>query len=211
MDTDGKALAKSIVFASNLAFAETNLLPAYAFTDDLGKYELEVACDTDYFVLEYFSYLINYADSPWLSNGNATNINGTVGGLEQSDNGRTAVLKDIVADRSKPFGYVFNDQDNASKLSFQFLYGGHDYPLSYVFDVLDVQTNAVIGHFSGTLTEGDLTVWQDENFWTLPVGSILIDNTLPAPSEFSIWTVKGDITDSKGKKGSVVGAVGQGQ
>lgn len=209
LDSDNKAVSKTIVIASNLVDTE-NTLPTYGFTDDQGKYQLDVACGTEYHVFEYFTYLLNYADSPWLSNSNIANVNGTVNGMELSDNGKTAALNDIVADRSKPFAYVFNDEENANKLNLQFFYAGNSYPLSYVFDVLDVQTNAVIGHFTGTVTEGDLTIWEDGGFWSVPVGRTLIDNTLPTPSEFAVWSVKGTITDTKGKQGNLVGFVSAG-
>lgn len=210
LDTDNKAVNKTIVIASNLEDTES-ALPAYGFTDDQGNYQLDVSCGTEYHVFEYFSYLTNYADSPWLSNSNIANVNGTVNGIEQSDNGKAAALKNIVADRSKPFAYVFNDEDNANKLNLQFFYAGNAYPLTYAFDVLDTQTNTVVGHFTGTLTEGNLTVWEDEEvFWSVPVGNVLIDNTLPKPSEFAVWSVQGTITDSKGKQGTLVGFISAG-
>jgi hypothetical protein len=209
LDSDNKAVNKTIVFATDLEETESTL-PAYGFTDDQGKYQLDVACNTEYHVFEYFSYLINYTESPWLSNTNIANVNGTVNGMESSDNGKTAVLKDTVADRSKPFAYVYNDEDNANKLNLQFFYAGSDWPLSYSFDVVNAQTNAVVGHFSGKLTEGDLTVFQDDIFWSIPVGSVLIDNSLPVPNEFAVWIVKGTITDSKGKQGNLTGFVSAG-
>lgn len=209
LDSDNKAVNKTIVIASNLENTES-ALPAYGFTDDQGNYQLDVSCGTEYHVFEYFTYLLNYTDSPWLSDSNLANVNGTVSGIELSDNGKTANLKNIIADRTKPFAYVFNDEENANKLNLQFFYPGNSYPLTYVFDVLDVQTNAVIRHFTGMVTEGDLTVWADGGFWSVPVGRVLIDNTLPIPSEFAVWSVKGTITDSKGKQGNLVGFVSAG-
>lgn len=206
LDSDNKAVNKTIVIASNLEDTESNL-PAYGFTDDQGNYQLDVSCGTEYHVFEYFSFLLNYADSPWLSDSNLANVNGTVGGIEQSDNGKTAALKNIVADRTKPFAYVFNDEDNTDKLNLQFLYAGDSWPLTYTFDVLDVQTNAVIGHFTGTLTQADLVTGPAADFWSVPAGDVLINNTLPKPNQVAIWTVKGTITDTKGKQGTVVGIV----
>ena len=206
LDSDNKAVSKTIVIASDLENTE-NTLPAYGFTDDQGNYQLDVGCGTEYHVFEYFSFLLNYSDSPWLSDSNIANVNGAVNGIEQSDNGKAAALKNIIADRTKPFAYVFNDEDSTEKLNLQFLYAGNAWPLTYAFDVLDAQTNAVIGHFTGTVAESDLVVWDDGGFWSVPSGSLLINNTLPVPNQIAIWTVKGTITDTKGKQGTVAGIV----
>jgi hypothetical protein len=208
LDQDGKPMADAVVLAGNLVEVEEQLTPALGVSDAQGFYQLDVACDRNYQVFEYLSLLMNYLEPQWLNNTHNFNVNGTVAASEVTDNGTTASLQDLMADHSKPLAYVFNEDEDPTKLRLQFLYAGEAYPLSYEFDVLNLQTNQVIGHFSGSLTKDDLEPVNSEDYFLLPAGSVLINNTLPNPDEFTLWSVKGTITSSDGKQGNVIGFIG---
>ncbi|HWV14817.1 MAG TPA: hypothetical protein VN030_05240, partial [Cellvibrio sp.] len=152
-DKAGKPLLNSVVFAGSYKGEDLPVMPSWSVTDSEGKYSIDVSCGRDYGIVEYFSWLMGGANRLQLLDDFTFAVNGNINGSEVSDNGKTASLQNIVADRSKPIAYIFNDYDASNKFSLEFLYAGSAYPLSYSFEVVDLKTNQVYEKFSGTLSK----------------------------------------------------------
>lgn len=204
-DVASQPVADAFVYAQNFTSVDTLVMPAFSTTDASGKYSLDVLCNQEYSVFEYLSLLMSGMTNESTANFNAT-VNNSVNGKEVADNGKKAVMQDLIADYSKPFGYVFSDTEEPGKLTVGFIYAGNAYPLTYSFDVMDVSTNKVYGHFSGTLTKNDLLPEYQDQF-PFPVGAVEITNTIAPTSESIILSVKGEISDSAGKKGVTMGFI----
>lgn len=200
----GQLLAKNLVYASGEL--GSGAMPAYGVSDSQGKYSLDVHCNKNYDLVDYFSWLPQLSETGVVVSGSKFSVNSNVSGSELLDDGRKAVLQNVIADEPRPFGYVFStDRNNANQIRFQFFYGGNAYPLTYSFDAVDAKTQKVYAHFSGTLTENDLSPLKEFEEINIGYGGTYIADTIVWPSELFSLTVVGEIKDAAGAKSSLWG------
>ncbi len=201
VDTTGVPLANRYVIAGDFANTNQTLFPAFAVTDATGGYDLSLQCKQNYQVFDWLSAIFNGTD--WQTNF-VTNVNSAVEVSEVSDNGKTAVLKDLVADASKPIAYVANTENSQTQLSLLVMYGGSDFPLTYNFSLLD-SNSQVVGEYSGKLVATDFT--NADGDYPFPYLELVLDHNLPVATDFVAYPVSGDITNSKGDKTTILGGV----
>lgn len=204
VDTSGVALASRYILAGDFTNTNTNnyVFPAFAITDTAGNYDLSLQCKQSYQVIEYFSVIFN--NSGQFPTDFVTNVNSTVGTSEVSDNGKTAVLKDLVVAETKPIVYVTNAEDSQTQITLSALYVGNDFPLTYSFSLQD-KDKKVVAQYSGTLAYADFN--RDTTDYPFPYVQLNFDHNLPITTELSIYTVNGDITNSKGEKTTILGGI----
>lgn len=204
-DKAGKPLLNSVVFAGSYKDEDVPVMPSWSVTDSEGKYSIDVSCGRDYGIVEYFSWLMAGAGKQQSLDDFTFAVNGNINGSEVSDNGKTASLQNIVADRSKPIAYVFNDYEASNKLSLEFLYAGSAYPLSYSFEAVDLKTNKIYESFSGTLNKSDLNVEAGSDMIFLPFGSVSISHKITTSEDYLLLSVRGTISDAEGNKSDLIG------
>lgn len=204
-DKSGKLLADTLVFAGSPESIEAAVMPAFGVTDQQGKYSLDVNCGEKYNIVDYFSWITNFSPSNLQLNGHNFSVDGVVSDKEVTDDGKTSILQAIVADQSKPIGYVFVDDENANQIMLNFLYAGDAYPLTYSFDAVDISTAKVYRHFSGTLTKADVVSAADSQSFSMAVGVARFADTINWPAEYLMLTVNGEISDANGEKSNLWG------
>lgn len=210
VNADGAPLANRYVMAGDFTNTNTNsyLFPAFAITDATGNYDLSLECKQNYQVIEYFSAIFNIDANGQFPTDFVTNVNAVVGTSEVSDNGKIAVLKDLPVSATKPISYVYNAENSQSQLTFGVLYLGTDFPLTYKFSLVDSEKK-VVSQFSGSLAATDFITNSAEN--PFPYVQLNFDHKLPASTDTVFYQVDGEITDSKGAKTPILGAVYTGQ
>lgn len=201
VDTAGIPLANRYVIAGDFANTNQTLFPAFAVTDAAGSYDLSLQCKQNYQVFDWLSAV--FSGTNWQTSF-VTNVNSSVEASEISDNGKTAVLKNLVADASKPIAYVTNTEDSQTQLSLLVMYGGNDFPLTYSFSLLD-SSSKVVGQYSGKLVATDFKNADGE--FPFPYLELTINHNLPVATDFVAYSVSGDITNSKGDKTTILGGV----
>lgn len=204
INTNSSPLAKHYIFAAD--FSETgNAIPAFALTDADGRYELSLQCKQKYQVIDWYSYIFSYPPSPTMDF--EVNVNGAVDLSEASDNSSSAVMKDLVVS-TKPTAYVYPTDDSLTQVSLLVVYAGTDFPLTYNFSIKDTNS-AVLGQYSGTITEGDFKIDGEEGFGyaEIKIDHHLTDEQIENPLGY---TAVGEIKDSKGVIGQI-NSIYQGQ
>ena len=204
IDANGAVLTKHFIVAGDFTDFADARIPAFAITDATGHYSLELACRQKYDVLDLFSAWSVLTDLP---NKISLNVNGVVEASEVSDNGSAVVSKDLVVTTSKPLATVYNTENSLTKISLSVLYFGNDFPLTYSFSLKD-STGAVAGQYSGNLTSIDFNTDTEE--YGFRSAEIQFDHKLPAQMETKIYTVDGEMKDSKGVTSVIFGSVFQG-
>ncbi len=206
----GAPLADAFVFAlaSDENSEDEYAMPAYGQTNANGQYAFNVNCGFDYKLFEYFSWLMSlYSledDNELMKN---FNVNEQVTADEKSDSGEAVVMKDLTINHNKPFAYVYNDEEGGSTLQVTFWYGGENYPLHYEFDVVDSETETIVGRLSGEITAEDVETESDESGWMFDAGVVNIEHDLPVPDAFAVYSIRGTITDAEDNEGKVSGYV----
>lgn len=206
VDVSGTPLANRYVFAGDFTGSNPTLFPAFALTDATGNYDLSLECKQNYDVIEYFSAIFNGTGQ--FATDFVTNVNNTVGASEVSDNGKTAVLKDLVVTATKPIVYVTNAENSQTQITLSALYVGNDFPLTYSFSLKDLDKK-VISSFSGTLKSSDFI--QNVSDYPFPYVQLNFDHKLPTSTEPVFYQVDGEVTDSKGVKSPIIGSVFTGE
>ena len=84
------------------------------------------------------------------------------------------------------------------QIELNFTYQGSAYPLTYSFDAMDSTSDKALAHFTGTITQADITAGADADFFFLTTGVVRFPNTLVWPKGYTIVTVKGEIKDAAG-------------
>jgi hypothetical protein len=204
VDADGMPLNNRYIMAGD--FTATNLLmPAFAVSDAAGHYKLSLQCKQNYQVIEWFSAILG---GEYLTTTFLANVNNTVEISEVSDNGLKAVMKDLKVNASKPLVMVSNLENSQTQLNIFVFYGGKNFPLAYNFSLLD-RDSKVIAQYSGSLVAADFNGDSGDKQSSFFYADMAIDHKLPSVTNFVMYTVKGEMTDSKGNKGTIFGAVYQ--
>jgi hypothetical protein len=188
---------------------QSNYITEFAYTDNAGRYSMNLFCNQEYAVVDYLGLLQNiFAQDTDLSLA-VVNVNSTTEADETSDNGKKATLKDLTVSTSKPWGIITDAEDSATKMDIDIYYSGTDFPVTYSFDLLNTETNEVVKHFQGTLNENDFVLPGGINTSDYAIASFSLDHGLVIPDgETYLWlTVKGDATDAKSNKGVLWGVV----
>lgn len=188
---------------------QSNYITEFAYTDNAGRYSMNLFCNQEYAVVDYLGLLQNiFAQDTDLSLA-VVNVNSSTETDETSDNGKKATLKDLTVSTSKPWGIITDAEDSATKMDIDIYYSGTDFPVTYSFDLLSTETNEVVKHFQGTLNESDFVLQGDINTSGYAIASFSLDHGLTIPDgETYLWlTVKGDATDAKSNKGVLWGVV----
>jgi len=204
INANSSPLAKHFIFAAD--FSETsNVIPGFALTDADGRYELSLQCKQKYQVIDWYSYIFSYPQSP--TTDFEVNVNGAVDLSEVSDNSSSAVMKDLVVS-TKPTAYVYPTDDSVTQVSLLVVYAGTDFPLTYSFSIRD-KNSAVLGQYSGTITEEDFKIDGAEGFGyaEIKIDHHLTDEQIKDPTGY---TAVGEIKDSKNVVGQI-NSIYQGQ
>jgi len=205
----GEPLANSLVFAQDADNDdEIWIATAYDQTNENGQYAFNVNCGVNYNFIDYYSWLMNGFNV----DGNNEfmklfNVNEQLSFDEKTDNGDLVVMKDIAVNHDKPFAYVINHDELDSTLHLTFFYAGEHYPLQYEFDVVNSETEEVVGHLTGEITAEDIDNEAEDFGWEFDSGLVTIAHTLPIPGSFAVYSVRGTISDSENNEGSVGGYV----
>lgn len=202
VDAAGIPLSNRYVIAGD--FSGVNpLMPAFAVTDANGSYDLSLQCKQNYQLIEWWSAIFSGSELP---KDFVTNVNNAIGTSEVSDDGSKVILKDLVVSATKPFAYVSNVENSQTQINLVVMYGGTDFPLTYNFSLLDSKAN-VVGQYSGTLASTDFSNANVGGEFPFPYVQLTIDHKLPVTNDLVIYTVSGDMTDSKGNKSAILGGV----
>lgn len=206
-DKSGAPLVNRYMIAGDFVdqTGESLVMPVFASSDATGHYEFSLQCKQRYEVIEWYSALTTGLN---FDKNFAVNVNNQVDLSEASDNGSTAVLKDMAVDTGKPTAFVSTDE-NQAKMSMFVLYGGDSFPLSYNFTLTDSVSNKVVGQYSGNVNKSDMLSDLGPDGIALPYGQILIDHKLPAVTDIVYYLVTGEIVDAKGNKSEIFGTVYQ--
>ncbi|RJG49388.1 hypothetical protein [Motilimonas pumila] len=157
-----------------------------------GSFNSPVACNT------YYNVLVNLTDQDSAATYQATtfNVDGVVGDDELSDDARQVVLAPAKVENQGPMGLIVLDNGT---LNMSFSDIEQNYPISYYFEVLDVN-NAVVDTFSGELNQA-LKISTNE----LPVDMPF--DLLRNLEQGKKYTIEGSISDIEANYGFVVGEI----
>jgi hypothetical protein len=204
VDKNSNPLPASLIvaIAGNEALNDAEQEDEYAFTDAQGKYSVNLFCDYDYRLADYITWVSNIN----LQTGEQgtlplVNVDGTKGADEISDDGKVVQFKDLVS-APKPWAIVDNGGESPELLEIDIYYAGEDFPLTYSFDLIHSQTEEVIKHFEGSVTEDEFIAQGSQSF-----AKIRIPHTIEL-SEDELYlsaTIAGEIKDSIDLKGSLWG------
>ncbi|MCE2572684.1 PT domain-containing protein [Motilimonas eburnea] len=157
---------------------------SFAQAETSGEFYMEVSCELEY---EFYSI----SDSLSNTSERLFNVNGVVADTELSDANKAVKLKDITLGNSAPSGMITASEGAVENVFFDF---DGDFPLTYQFDVLDLESNVVTSR-SGTVEASG------ENQGISGSANISLDLSP------GFYTIKGTVTDSLGKEGRVSGIV----
>ena len=199
VNADGVPLAKHYIIAADFE-GEGAVIPGFGLTNADGRYDLSVQCKQKYQVIDWYSYIFNYTNSPNLPNSFEANVNGSVDLSEVSDNSTTVSMKDLVVS-SKPIGYVAPTEDSVTQISLIVYYVGADFPLTYNFAVRD-KNSTVLREYSGTVNKSDFIVDDEVGFG---YAEIKINHNLTEEQieDITGYSAVGEIKDSKGGTGQI--------
>lgn len=204
LDKNASPLPNSLIIAlaDNDELSETNYGTGLAFTDEQGKYSVDLFCGKGYQLTDYLT---------WVSNLNfetgeqgtlpKVNVNGTKEADEISDDAKVVQFKDLIS-APKPWGTIFNAEDSTDFLEANIYYTGEDFPLTYSFDLIDTDTQEVIKHFEGSVTEADFIGDGDFSFANIQIRHSI---ELPPETQYLSYQISGEIKDSKDIKGKLWG------
>jgi len=187
----GSPLAKHYVVATN--FTDDTAIPGFALTDADGRYELSLQCDKKYQVFDVYNYIF---DLSGISTDFEANVNGTADLSEASDNGSSAVMKDLVFS-AKPIAHVGLLENSVSQISLFVVYEGTDFPLTYNFAVRDGNSK-VLKNYSGTVNESDFVLDDNDVGFDYALIKINHDLTDEQIKDIRGYSAVGEIKDSKG-------------
>ena len=202
VDKNTNPLPNGLMLALADNLSETNYGTEFAFTDEQGKYSLSLFCEQNYKLADYVTWVsnIDFATGEQSSLPNV-NVNATTGADEISDDGKLVQFKDLVS-APKPWGMIFNVEGSSEFLEANIYYSGEDFPLAYSFDLIDADTETVIKHFEGSVTEAEFTEDGDFSFANI---QILHGIDLPPETQFLSYQISGEIKDAKDIKGKLWG------
>ncbi len=191
-----------LALADNDDLSETNYATEFAFTDEQGKYSLSLFCEQNYKLADYVTWVsnIDFATGEQSSLPNV-NVNATTGTDEISDDGKLVQFKNLVS-APKPWGMIFNVEGSSEFLEANIYYSGEDFPLTYSFDLIDADTETVIKHFEGSVTEAEFTEDGDFSFANIQIRHGI---ELPPETQYLSYQISGEIKDAKDIKGKLWG------
>jgi hypothetical protein len=191
-----------LALAENDDLSEANYGTEFAFTDEQGKYSLNLFCEQNYELADYVTWVSNIDfETGEQSSLPKVNVNGTTGADEITDDSKLVQFKDLVS-APKPWGMIFNTEGSVEFLEANIYYSGEDFPLSYSFDLIDAQTQAVIKHFEGSVTEAEFIADGDFSFANIQIRHGI---ELPPETQFLSYQISGEIKDAKDVKGKLWG------
>lgn len=204
LDKNANPLPNGLIMAlaDNDELSEVNYGTEFAFTDEQGKYSVNLFCEQNYQLADYVTWVSNI-DFEAGEQGSLpkVNVNGTKEADEISDDGKVVQFKDLVS-APKPWGMIFNAEDSADFLEANIYYSGEDFPLSYSFDLVDADTEEVIKHFEGSVTEADFIGDGDFSFANIQIRHGI---ELPDQTQYLSYQIVGEIKDSSNIKGKLWG------
>jgi len=182
---NGAPVQHELVYAFSEADSSTTGF-AFANSDENGKYRLAVACKDEYKLAPLTAIFPTLGDiNSWLS----INVDGVVQAAEQSDDGKTMVMKPIQLDYTKPFvtGY-YSYETNLAVVEFISHYAA--FPMNYSVTVKSEDGATSYGTFTGTVTAaGDESIGSN-------MGEIQLTIDLPEQPDGYEYQIKLDITDA---------------
>mgnify|MGYP003574971507 FL=1 len=181
---NGAPVARELVYAFSLTTSSPTGF-AFANSDNDGKYRLTVACKDEYKFAPLTFILPGQSNiNSWVS----INVDGVVQAAEQSDDGKTMLMKPIQLDYTKPFvtGY-YSYETNQAEVEFISHYAA--FPMSYSVTVKSEDGATSYGTFTGVVTANDEVISSN-------VGEIQLAIDLPEQPEGYEYQIKLDITDA---------------
>ena len=183
---NGAPVERELVYA----FTATDSLAAgfaYGISDENGKYRLSTACKNEYNVAPLTSLFLGQGNTiSWMS----INVDGTVQAAEQSDDGKSMLMKPMQLDYVQPFvtGYYSYETNQATV---EFISHFAAFPMSYSVTVRSQDGATSYGTFTGVVT-----ATTDDDTIGYNIGETLLAIDLPEQPADYVYQIELDITDA---------------
>jgi hypothetical protein len=145
----------------------------FAFSNELGEYNLNLSCDVDYVIYDYTSLLLQQGDANVYEQN--INVDGVIDEDEQSDNGNTVLMNDFTVGYYDPLVQVIPVA--ASNQLYLYAYSTYgSFPLDITIKVINVDGSIEYGTYEYPLeTSND----DEEVNWYITYGFSIVDFTFP--------------------------------